>query len=109
MSRKGTDVAGHELARPGDTVEHHGGQHGPVEHHEGEHHEPVLAPDQLKPTPFRRLIIVSGLLTVVCLPVMAFVGNHEGNVEKVFLVGIAAVIALAGIVGFFLKKAGLRN
>jgi hypothetical protein len=101
-------VAGHELARPGDTVEHHEG-HGPGGHHEGEHHEPVLAPDQLKPTPFRRLIIVSGLLTVVCLPVMAFVGNHEGNVEKVFLVGIAGVITLAGFVGFFLKKAGLRN
>ncbi len=101
-------MAGHELARPGDTVEHPEG-HGPGGHHEGEHHEPVLAPDQLKPTPFRRLIIVSGLLTVVCLPVMAFVGNHEGNVEKVFLVGIAGVITLAGFVGFFLKKAGLRN
>jgi len=79
------------------------------DHHEAEHHEPVVAPDQLKPPPFRRLVIFSGVLTVLALPLMAFIGNHQGNVEKVFLVGIAGGIVLAGIVGFALKKAGLRN
>jgi uncharacterized protein DUF2631 len=97
-------VAGNELAHPeSHDVEHHGSEHGAAEHGE------ILAPDQLKPTPFKRLIFVAALVTALCLPLMAFVGNHEGNVEKVFLVSIAGLIVLAGIVIFFLKKAGLRN
>jgi hypothetical protein len=95
-------VAGsNELAHPAG--------HGDVEHHEAGHDEPVVAPDQLKAPPFRRLTLLAALATAAVLPCMAFVGNHEGNVEKVFLVGIAALI-LIGIIGdFFLRKAGLRN
>jgi hypothetical protein len=99
-------VAGNELAHPAD---HHGaGDHG-ADHHGAAHHEPVVAPDQLKRPPFKRLTILAGLVTICALPLMAFVGNHQGNVEKVILVSIAGLMLLGGIVAFFLKKAGLRN
>ncbi len=85
----------------------------PAGHHEvdhaAEHHEEVFAPDQLKPAPFRRLTLFAAFATIICLPVMAFVGNHEGNVETVILTGIAGLILLGIIVGFFLRKAGLRS
>lgn len=95
------DVAGNELAHPTG--------HDEVEHHKAGHDEPVVAPDQLKPPPFRRLTLLAALFTAVLLPVMAFFGNHQGNVEKVFLVGIAALIVIAVIGDFFLRKAGLRS
>lgn len=83
--------------------------HEEVEHHKAGHDEPVVAPDQLKPPPFRRLTLLAALFTAAALPVMAYIGNHEGNVEKVFLVGIAALIVIAIVADFFLRKAGLRN
>lgn len=87
----------------------HATGHGEVEHHEAGHDEPVVAPDQLKPPPFRRLTLFAALVTAALLPLMAFVGNHEGNVEKVWLVGIAVLIVVWIIADFFLRKAGLRN
>jgi hypothetical protein len=83
--------------------------HDEVEHHTAGHDEPVVAPDQLKPQPFRRLTLLAALFTAAVLPLMAFFGNHEGNVEKVFLVSISALILIALIGDFFLRKAGLRN
>jgi hypothetical protein len=99
-------VAGHELAHPGE----HGAAvaHSAAEYHEAEHEE-VYSPDQLKPPPFRRLITLATVLTIIVLPLMAFFGNHKGNVEKVILVGIAGLILVGGIGAYFLKKAGLRN
>lgn len=94
-------MAGNELTHPTG--------HDEVEHHQAGHDEPVVAPDQLKPPPFRRLTLLAALFTAAALPVMAFIGNHEGNVEKVFLVGISALILIAIIGDFFLRKAGLRN
>jgi hypothetical protein len=94
-------ASGAELAHPTG--------HGEGEHHAAGHDEPVLAPDQLKPPPFRRLTLFAALFTAVALPLMAFVGNHEGNVEKVWLVGIAVLIVLAIVGDYFLRKAGLRN
>ena len=41
----------------------HATGHGEVEHHEAGHDEPVVAPDQLKPPPFRRLTLFAALLT----------------------------------------------
>jgi hypothetical protein len=87
----------------------HPAGHGEVEHHEAGHDEPVLAPDQLKPSPFRRLTLLAAWATAAVLPLMAFVGNHEGNVEKVWLVGIAVLIVIAIVGDYFLRKAGLRN
>jgi hypothetical protein len=88
-------VAGHELAHPGE--------------HAVEHHEEVVAPDQLKPPPFRRLILASAYLSIVTLVIIALVGNHRGNVEKVFLIGIAFVMLLMIIGDFFLRKLGLKS
>jgi hypothetical protein len=98
-------VAGNELAHPGE----HAADHHAAEQHGAEHDEPVLSPDQLKQPPFRRLIGVSFVLVVIALPLMAFFGNHKGNVEKVILVGIAGTLLVGGIGAYFLKKAGLRN
>ena len=94
-------MGGNELAHP---TGHH-----EVEHHDAEHHDEVYGPDQLKPPPFRRLTLLAALATAAILPIMAFIGNHEGNVEKIWLVGIAALIVLAIIADYFLRKAGLRN
>jgi hypothetical protein len=96
-------VAGHELARPGEHAPDHS------DGHDAGHHEPVVAPDQLKQPPFGRLTVLAAFFTILVLPLMAFVGNHEGNVEKVFLVSIAGLMLFGIIVAFFLKKAGLRN
>jgi hypothetical protein len=96
VGRKGTDVAGHDLAHPGE-------QHG------GAHDEPVVAPDQLKEPPFRRLTYTMAFLVIVFLPIMALVGNHRGNVEKVFLIGIAALMLLGIIIEWSLRKLGLKN
>jgi uncharacterized membrane protein len=88
-------VAGHELAHPGE--------------HAVEHHEPVVAPDQLKPPPFRRLVLAAAFLSIMVLPIIALVGNHRGNVEKVILIGIAFIMLLMIIVDFFLRKLGLKS
>jgi hypothetical protein len=40
---------------------------------------------------------------------MAFIGNHQGGVEKIFLVGISAFLLLMLIIDFFLRRAGLRT
>ena len=76
-------------------------------HHDA--HEEVVAPDQLRRTVSPRLARFGLLFTVIALPVMAFIGNHEGNVEKVFLVAIAGLLLLILIVDFFLRRAGLRS
>jgi len=98
-------VAGNELAHA------QAGEHA-VEHAgigEEAHHEAVYAPDQLKPSPFLRIARLAAVVVAAGFVVMAFVGNHRGNVEKVFLVGIAALMILWLIMDFFLKKAGLKN
>jgi hypothetical protein len=92
-------VAGNELAQPGGHAVEHG----------GEHDEPVLAPDQLRPMPFQKLGRVAAVVVAIVLVLMAFFGNHRGNVEKVFLVAIAAIMLFMLIVDFFLKRVGLRS
>jgi Protein of unknown function (DUF2631) len=72
-------------------------------------HEEVTSPDQHRPTVSGRLARLGALLTAIVLPLMAFVGNHEGGVEKIFLVGIAGFIVLMLIVDFVLRRAGLRS
>jgi hypothetical protein len=91
------------LAQPAGHAVAHSESHG------AEHHEPVVAPDQLKAPPFRRLTLLAALATVVALPLMGFIGNHEGNVEKVFMVGIAGLILFWVIADAVLRRRGLRN
>ena len=89
-------------------VEHHESH---VEHHEShvEHHEEVTSPDQHRRTVSPRLATLGAVVTIVALVLMAFVGNHKGGVEKVFLVGIAGLILLILVLDVILRRAGLKN
>ena len=78
-----------------------------VEH--TEEHEPVIAPDQLKAAPFPKLTRFLAVFVSAVLVVISLIGNHRGNVEKVFLIAIAAIMVSAVVVDFFLKRAGLKN
>jgi hypothetical protein len=68
--------------------------------------EPVTSPDQHKPTPVKAARI-AGVISIVALLLMTL-GNHEGNVEDVWLVGIAGVIAVLLITDAVLRRNGLR-
>ena len=83
---KGTDVSGDEGA-----------------------HEEVTSPDQHRRTISPRLARFGAIVTIVVLALMAFFGNHQGGVEKIFLVSIAGVLLLMLILDFFLRRAGLRS
>jgi hypothetical protein len=96
-------VAGNELAHPSGHAVAHADGHG------AGHDEPVLAPDQLKPMPFQKLGRVAAVVVAIVLVLIAFIGNHRGNVEKVFLVAIAAIMVFMLVVDFFLKRVGLRS
>lgn len=69
--------------------------------------EPVTSPDQHKrvnPTPLR----VGGVVTIVILLLMT-IGNHQGEVENVWLVSLAGVIALMLVGDWVLRRNGLRG
>jgi len=68
--------------------------------------EPVTSPDQHKPTPIKAARI-AGTISIVALLLMT-IGNHEGNVEDVWLVVIAAIIAVLLIGDAVLRRNGLR-
>ena len=70
--------------------------------------EPVTSPDQHKPTPIKAARWAGGLSAIV-LVLMGQFGNHEGNVEKIWLFGIAAAIAAILIVDGVLRRNGLKN
>lgn len=72
-------------------------------------HEEVTSPDQHRPTVSGRAARIGAIVTIIVLPLMAFFGNHEGGIEKVFLVGIAAFLLVMLVADFFLRRAGLRN
>lgn len=48
------------------------------------------------------------VLTIILLAVMT-IGNHEGQVENVWLLSIAAFLFLMLIVDFVLRRNGLKN
>jgi hypothetical protein len=67
----------------------------------------VTSPDQHKPGP-RRAALVGAWMTVVILLLMTL-GNHQGRVENLWLVGIAATIVLWIIVDWALRKNGIKR
>lgn len=71
--------------------------------------EPVTSPDQHRPTISKRLARLGVLVTIVALVLMSLLGNHEGRVEEIWLIGVAALLALMLFVDFILRKNGLRN
>jgi len=99
-------VTGNELARTGDA---HDVAHAHDEAHAHDAHDEVTSPDQHRRTVSPRLAGLGAVVTIVALVLMAFFGNHEGGVEKVFLVGIAGLILLIIVIDFVLRKSGLRS
>jgi hypothetical protein len=69
--------------------------------------EPVTSPDQHKPG-HRRAAQVGGVLSIAVLLLM-LIGNHEGRLEDIFLIGIAAGIAAILIGDAILRRNGLRS
>src|SRR5215813_3039261 len=59
--------------------------------------EPVVSPDQLKPTVGRRAARIGAVVTIVILLLMT-IGNKQGHLQDVWLVGIAAIIAFALVI-----------
>lgn len=80
-----------------------------AEHHAAEHHEEVTSPDQHRRTVSPGWARLGAIITIIALPLMAFVGNHQGNIEKIFLTGVAGLILLWMIIDFVLRKTGLRS
>ena len=70
--------------------------------------EPVTAPDQHKPGN-RRAGRIGAVLSAVLLVVMALCGNHEGKVEDIWLIGIAALLLAIVIGDAVLRRNGLRS
>ena len=70
--------------------------------------EPVTAPDQHKPG-HRRSGRIGAVLSAVVLVVMALCGNHEGNVENIWLFGLAALLLGIVIGDAVLRRNGLRS
>lgn len=71
-------------------------------------HEPVTSPDQHKPTPIKAARW-AGTISAIALVLMAFFGNHEGNVEVIWLCGIAAAIIGILVADAVLRRNGLKN
>jgi ABC-type enterobactin transport system permease subunit len=68
--------------------------------------EPVTSPDQHKPTNVK-LARIGGIITIAILLLMT-IGNHQGKVEDLWLVGIALVLALLMLADWLLRKNGLN-
>ncbi|MFG2108078.1 DUF2631 domain-containing protein [Micromonospora chersina] len=70
--------------------------------------EPVTAPDQHKPG-HRRSGRIGAVLSAAVLVLMALCGNHEGNVENIWLFGLAALLLAVVIGDAVLRRNGLRS
>jgi hypothetical protein len=69
--------------------------------------EPVTSPDQLKPG-HRKAGRIGAMVTIVALLVM-IIGNHQGQTEDIWLIGIAAGLATMLILDSVLRRNGLRS
>jgi hypothetical protein len=68
--------------------------------------EPVTSPDQHKPTPLKAARIV-GVIAIVMMVLMTL-GNHEGRVEDIWLLGIAGLMTFILVSDIVLRRNGLR-
>jgi hypothetical protein len=69
--------------------------------------EPVTSPDQHKPG-HRRAGRIGAVVTAVALLLM-LCGNHQGNVENIWLIAIAAILLVIVIGDVVLRRNGLRS
>jgi hydrogenase-4 membrane subunit HyfE len=56
----------------------------------------------------KRLARFGAVVTILALVAMLW-GNHEGNVENIFLIGTAAILLLALVLDWILRKNGLKS
>ncbi|GAA0721989.1 DUF2631 domain-containing protein [Dactylosporangium roseum] len=69
-------------------------------------HEPVTSPDQHKPGHPRAARF--GAAVTVLLLLSMLIGNHHGRVEDIWLAASAAVLLLALVGDWVLRRNGLR-
>ncbi|QOC93058.1 DUF2631 domain-containing protein [Micromonospora craniellae] len=69
--------------------------------------EPVTSPDQHKPG-HRKAGRIGAVVTALAMLAM-LCGNHEGRVEDLWLVGVAALLLLIVIGDTVLRRNGLRS
>ncbi|MDG4808369.1 DUF2631 domain-containing protein [Micromonospora sp. WMMD1120] len=69
--------------------------------------EPVTSPDQHKPG-HRRAGQIGAVLSALALLAM-ICGNHEGRVEDIWLIGLAALLLIIVIGDVVLRRSGLRS
>jgi hypothetical protein len=69
--------------------------------------EPVLSPDQIKPTNPRKARI--GAVVAIVVLLLMSIGNHQGNTENYFLYSLAGLIVLMLIGDWVLRRNGLRD
>lgn len=69
--------------------------------------EAVTSPDQRKPSNPK---VARGLGVIIILALLAMLfGNHEGNVENIWLIGLAVLVAALLIGDWLLRRNGLRS
>ena len=68
--------------------------------------EPVVAPDQLKPG-HPKAARIAAVLTVIALLLM-ILGNQQGRVEVIWLVGTAVIIVALLLFDWFQRRNGLK-
>jgi len=68
--------------------------------------EPVVAPDQLKPG-HPKAARIAAVLTVIALLLM-ILGNQQGQVETIWLVGTAVLILAIVLFDWFQRRNGLK-
>ncbi len=68
--------------------------------------EPVTSPDQHKPTPVKAAY-AAGFATIVVLMLM-LIGNHQGHIEDIWLIGIAATILAIIVTDWAQRRNGLK-
>ena len=68
--------------------------------------EPVYAPDQLKPGN-RKWGRIGAIGTAVIILAM-LIGNHEGNTENIWLIGVALALIAMVVGDVVLRRNGLK-
>jgi hypothetical protein len=69
--------------------------------------EPVTSPDQHKPANMKLLRI--GAVVTAAILVLMVLGNHQGQVENIWLVVLAGGLILLLIIDWVLRRNGLRS
>jgi Protein of unknown function (DUF2631) len=67
----------------------------------------VTAPDQHKPGAGKAARIGAVASAVILL--LMLIGNHRGNVENIFLIATAALLILALVIDWVLRREGIKR